>query len=238
MGDLTVIYITANAMPEHWNRYQRERLTEAANGAPIISISRTPIEFGAIRLIDNYQKSYWNIYRQLRIGAEAATTAYVAMAEDDVLYTREHFSEFRPPADAVSYNRSRWSLFAWERDPIYCLRNRVSNCSLIAPRYYLLDALWERERRWPNGYANDSVVGEVGREAIERTLGVSGRNAIEWWSTAPLVQLNHPSGTDERQRERWKKHGQLKAIEIPVWGKAKAIVDIYARGVEDHEVSC
>lgn len=228
MGDLTIIYLTANAMPDRWMRYAQEHLIQAADGAPIISISRKAIGFGDVKMLDTYPKSYWNIYRQLRIGAEAAQTKYVAMAEDDVLYTRAHFREFRPKDTEVSYDRSRWSLFVWEPKPMYCLRQRVSNCTLIAPREYLIDALQERERRWPDGYKHDSIVGEVGRRIIEKNLDVSYRNAAEWYCSNPVVQLNHVDGTDERQRTKWKRHGQIKAWDIPFWGKAEDIVKEYA----------
>lgn len=227
MGDLTIIFITANEMPPNWTTHQINVLVEAANGLQIISISRKPMNLG-VNIIDNEpKKSYWNIYMQLLAGAIVAKTKYVAMAEDDVLYTKEHFSEFRPADDEVSYDRSRWSLFAWESPPMYCLRNRISNCSLIAPRDYLIEALTERKNKHPNGFYNDALVGEVGRKMVEKNLGVSQRNMSEWYCTNPIVQLNHINGTDDRQKTKWKKHGQIKAWDIPFWGKAKEIVKIY-----------
>jgi hypothetical protein len=178
-------------------------------------------------LIQTEKKSYWNIYHQLLRGARLANTPFVALAEDDTLYTAEHFKEFRPPMDSVSYDRSRWSIFAWEENPMYCLRNRRSNTTLIAPREYLIDALEEREKRWPNGYKFDYAVGEVGREIVEKNLDVSRRNMVEWWCSNPVVNLNHTNGIDDRQKTKWKKHGQVKAWDIPHFGPAKKIVDIY-----------
>lgn len=153
-----------------------------------------------------------------------ATTTYVAQVEDDVLYSKAHFFEFRPPLDTVAYNRSRWSLFAW--DGIYSLRNRISNCTLIAPREYLIDALSERIEKWPNG-SSDSITGEVGRKDIDKKLNVSPRNMVEFWSTTPVVQLNHVEGSDVRQKEKWKRHAQIRAYDIPVWGKGKDIIKKY-----------
>jgi len=168
---------------------------------------------------------YWNIYRQLCVGAKLAKTPYVAMAEDDVLYPPHHFSAFRPPIDAVSYNRARWSLFTW--DPIYCLRQRVCNCTLIAPRELLIEAIEERMAKHPDG---DSLpnrqVGEVGRDKVARWLGVKSYKSVEWWSTASVVQLNHPTGIDRRQNQQHKEHGQLRAHDVPYWGKA---VDVAAK---------
>lgn len=227
MDDLTIIYITANTLPKSWVDFQTKHLIKAANGSRIISISREPMNFGE-NLLDTEKKCYWNIYFQLLRGAKEAKTPFVAMAEDDTLYTKEHFSKFRPPMDAVSYDRARWSLFAW--DNMYCMRQRISNCSLVAPRDYLIEALEERNRKYPNG--ND-YVGEVGRSKVEHRLGVSVRNCVEWYCHNPIVQLNHEGGTDKGDygiingRHMIKKHGQMKAYDIPYWGKATDILKVY-----------
>jgi hypothetical protein len=237
MNDLTILYISASEMPEHWTWFQVEHFFRAAKGYDAIAVVRKPIdEPDFIDIIDDDgPKSYWNIYMQMLRAAKLATTPFVAMAEDDVLYTPEHFSAFRPPMDSVSYDRSRWSLFSWESDPIYCLRQRISNCSLIAPREYLIDALEERATKHPNGLPNGRV-GEVGRRSIEKGMGVSPRNMVEWYCQNPIVQLNHLTGTDIGDypnmlgdgRNYYKKHGEIKAVEIPFWGPAKEIVKHYA----------
>jgi hypothetical protein len=210
-------------------------LKAAAGDSPIISITRTPLDLG-LNLLDTAPKSFWNLYMQILRGAQAATTPYVALAEDDILYTREHFTEFRPALDQVSYDRSRWSLFTWEPHPIYCLRQRISNCSLVASREYLIDALEERKRVWPDG-VEDARLGEVGRPIVDRRLHVTPRQMVEWYSTNPIVQLNHPAGSDSGDygkapngRHLVKKHGQIKAVEIPGWGRA---ADLAAHYVAD-----
>lgn len=237
VNDLTVIYMTANTMPEHWVRFQLDHLKKASEGYSKICITRKEMSypFDAQVLLDKDKKSYWNIYHQLLRGAKEAKTKFVAMAEDDTLYTREHFTQFRPKDNEVSYNRSRWSLFTWEARPMYCIRNRISNCSLIAPREYLIECLEERERRWPNGFywgstPRDDLVGEVGRSMVEHNLKVTVRNKTEWYSGSAIVQLNHCSGTDLTQKHKRKQHGQIKAYDIPYWGTAERIVNEY-RGV-------
>jgi hypothetical protein len=230
MDDITILYITANEMSEHWMKFQIYHLLKAAQNSPIISISRKPMDLG-MNLIDSEPKSYWNIYMQMLRGALIAKTPYVALAEDDVLYTESHFNEFRPPPDKVSYDRSRWSLFTWEKEPIYCLRQRISNCSLIAPRELLIEALTERKEKWPDNPPESIFVGEVGRSKVDRWLKVTPRGCVEWYSFGPIVQLNHPQGTDGTQKRHWKRHGQIRAYDIPYWGKAKDIVkEFYGTG--------
>lgn len=232
MSDLTILYITASEVPDNWFRFQLKHFLKAAHGHEIISVSRQSLDLG-MNLIDDSPKCYWNIYMQMLRACQLATTKYVAMAEDDVLYTPEHFNDFRPPIDAVSYDRSRWSLFSWEAEPIFCLRQRISNCSLIAPRQLLIEALEERQAKWPMG-APQELVGEVGREKVDRRLKVTARKCIEWWCKNPIIHLNHLTGTDVGEygrntagRRLVKPHGQIKAIEIPHWGKASEIVSHY-----------
>jgi hypothetical protein len=203
--------------------FQIATLKREAGECPIVSVSRKPMDLG-VNVPDNDPPGYFNIYRQMRNASQIATTDFVAQVEDDVLYSRAHFTEYRPPLDAVSYNRSRWSLFAW--DGLYSLRNRISNCTLIAPREYLLEALEERLAQWPHG-APDGISGEVGRPDVDAKLKVTPRNKIEWWSSVPVVQLNHIDGTDPRQKEKWKKHGEIRAYDIPVWGRGSQIVKDY-----------
>ena len=162
---------------------------------------------------------------QMLRSAKLAKTPYVAMAEDDTLYSREHFTAFRPPKDMVSYNRARWSLLSWCEEKIYCMRQRISNCSLIAPTELLIEALEERAAKHPNGH---NYVGEVGRNKVDKKLRVTQRERVEWYSHVPIIQLNHRTGTDKGGGPgRTKKHGQIKAIDIPYWGKAEGIAKHY-----------
>ena len=46
LDDLTIIYLTANQHPEHFIKYQIDILKKAAEGFPIISVSRKPMDLG------------------------------------------------------------------------------------------------------------------------------------------------------------------------------------------------
>jgi len=230
-SDLTILYISASEMPEKWMKFQIEHLLYAVDNSPIISITRKPLDLGR-NILDKEPKSHWNIYMQMLNGSLMASTKYVAMAEDDTLYSKEHFTKYRPPDNKVSYNRSRWSLFTW--DDLYCLRQRISNCSLIAPRELLIEALTERKAKWPDGVPN-KMLGEVGRRSVDQgRLGVTVRECVEWYSHVPIIQLNHPTGSDTgdygmvKGRRMIKKHGQIKAYNIPYWGKAVDVIKEYS----------
>ena len=239
-GDLTILYLTVNAMPLMWQQFHMGHLLRAAEGRPMVVISKEPMELGrpdTEYLIQSGPYCAWNVYRQLLRGAKLADTQYVAVAEDDTLYPAKHFSDFRPPDDAVAYDMSRWSVFSWVKQPFFSAIRKCGNFSMIGPRKLVIDALKEREEKYPDGH---DYAGEIGRADVERRLKVGRRNRVEWYCTEPMVNLCHPRGlsptyTETRGLER--KPGELKSLECPIWGKASDIAAIYNQGAAE-ELPC
>src|SRR4030042_5521139 len=100
-GDLTIIMLTINQLPPFWTEFQKQTLLEAAGDIPIITISKTPMDWGRFNVTNILQEvpeDMWervlNVYRQILRGAELATTPYVAIVEDDCLYPKDHFTSF------------------------------------------------------------------------------------------------------------------------------------------------
>lgn len=217
-SDLTIIYLTANEVPDNWAAFQMMTLYEAAKGSPIISMSRKPIRFGENH-IDTQEKSIFNIYLQMLGGARYATTPFVAIAEDDVLYTKEHF-EFRPKEDEFAYDMNRLGLFTWRKDPVYFWKNRVSNSMLIAPRTLMIEAL---EERFDSPMAF-KIHGELGRNNIESKMGVKLRKKVEYFSETSSIRFDHDFGYDHAARYHRKKEGPIQAYDIPGWGKASELI--------------
>ena len=224
MQDLTVIYLTASEINENFAEYQRRVLVDAIGDYPLISISRKPLDFGQ-NILDNGERGYSNIYRQMLRAAKVATTPFIATAEDDTLYPKEHYNFYRPEKDTFAYNNSRWALFTWGV-PTYSWRNRKSNCSLIAPRELAIEALEERFEKYPDG-TPPGKTGEMGRWRVEKQLGLTLRKSVDVYCGVPIIQLNHDSAIEDRQARHRKRMGPLKAYDIPFWGKAEDIVSYY-----------
>lgn len=225
MQDLTVIYLTANQIPEFFAEYQRKILLKAIGDAPLISISRKPLDFG-VNLLDVDKQGYINIYHQMLRGAKLATTGYVAVAEDDTLYSKEHFTFYRPEKDTFAYNQNRFALFTWGI-PTYSWRNRKSNCSLIAPRKLMIEALEERFAKYPGDTMPKEWIGELGRARVDKWLGVTVRKSVEVYSEVSIIQINHDDATEDRQKRHRKALGPMKAYDIPFWGKAEDLIKHY-----------
>ena len=184
MSDLTVIYLTLQKMPQKWKEFHLGHLLRATQDLPMVCISAFPME------LDRPQTAYlcqtgpfcaWNVYKQLLRGAKLAETRYVAVAEDDTLYPRRHFTDFRPKDDEVAYDMSRWSVFSWKREKaFYSAIRKHGNFSMIGPRRLVIDAL-------KNGSANfpTVMITPVRSDArsSRRRWESSGTN---WWSGIAL----------------------------------------------------
>ncbi|HAX98433.1 MAG TPA: hypothetical protein DCY12_05995 [Candidatus Atribacteria bacterium] len=222
MEDLTIIYLTANLLPEPFVEFTRQALINVIGNTPVVSVSRKPINFGE-NIIDDGEKSLDNIYRQMLRAAKVAKTKYVAMAEDDTLYPETHFRFYRPADDTFGYNKNRMSLFTWG-EPMYHWRNRLSNCTLIAPRELLIEALEERFTKHPERIP-DMYAGELGRPMVEIGLGLKPRKCEEVFSKLSVIQINHDFASEERQRTHKKSYGYIRAYDIPYWGKASELLE-------------
>jgi hypothetical protein len=231
--DLTIIFLTANEHPPGFTEFHKQHLLKAAGDFPIISVCREPVDFGTVQL-DTEPKSHLNMYLQMLKAAKSATTPYIASAESDVLYPPGHYNLFRPPLDTFSYNFTRWLLFTW--NPVFNMRFRKSNCTLIAPRELFIEA-WE-ERLAKHGIENypKHYVGEVGRPNLDTWLGVTVRKCTEFYTKIGVVQVNHPNGTEyynwqdgqgNHGKGTKKAMGPIRANEIPYWGRGEDLAKVY-----------
>jgi len=219
--DLTVVFLTNNELPESWMAYHKGVLLDALDGASLITISRKPLDFG-INILQTETKSPSNVYKQLLRGAKLATTKYIAMVEDDTLYNKEHFS-FRPKKHRIAYNMNHWSLFTWG-EPTYNWRNRKGNYSMIGEREFIIECLEERFAKYPQG-TPDKITGEIGRDMVEHNMGITVRNAEEFFTTISIINFNHDVvAMDETQRNHRKRMGLIRCYDIPFWGRSEELV--------------
>jgi hypothetical protein len=244
MTDLTILFITANRVPEAWASYHRDMLLEAVGDSQIITLSMKPTSIGLNivqeegrfsyesnpdypdpHLVDAVTGEYSGFYAQLLKGCRLADTPYVAVAEDDTLYTKEHFGH-RPSMDTLAYNLGRWSLYTWG-PPVYSYMKSLMGCAGIYPRKLAVDMLEERfsifKDKIPFKY-----FGELGR--YEKWLGVTIHPVEVFYSVPPIIQFNHdyfstvPNTEEYIARRHKKRMGFLRAMDIPYWGKASELV--------------
>lgn len=220
MQDLSVLFLTLNRLPQKFTDFHYETLKKAIGDTNLLAISREPMPCDY--LLDDGIPGYQNIYRQMLRGAKTLDTDYIAIAEDDCLYPADHFTL---RGDGFVYNQHRWALFTWDAQ-MYSWRNRFSNSTLIAPRLLMIKALEERFAKWGDNWP-PNLVGELGRSMVDKGLGVTHYPAETKWSKTGVVQFNHVHAHEDRQRRMRKSFGNIRAIEIPYWGKSMDLVKHY-----------
>jgi hypothetical protein len=218
MNDLTILFLTANKVPKSWAEYHKNILLEAASGQPIITISREPLDWGT-NILQEREYGTDNVIWSILQGAKLATTKYIGIAEDDCLYSREHFL-YRPREKNVAYNYSCWQLQTWL--PIYYLRWRLAMHSMIALRETTIDAFEERYERYPNVLPHH-LTGEIGRNDVEYRRFFVNEFEI-FYTSVGIVHLQHPYSIDPLEQKQKKKVGLIRAYDIPHWGKACELV--------------
>ena len=228
--DLTVIYYTSNFLDTH-NPYflknTRKQLLKATDGLPIISVSQRPTPFGQNICVGEIGRSHLNLYRQILTGCKAAKTKYVAMAEDDILYSYEHFHTKVPEKDVFLYDMNKLSIFTWTKPPLFSFRHkRMVVNQLIAKRKMLIEALEERFAT----YSSDDAIplsywGDPGR--YEKHLGVTVRPTDTFMCTCPSIVFTHEYAFGYLSRGKRKKLGDLRIIEVPFWGSASKVLKLW-----------
>lgn len=224
MNDTTIIYYTANYAPEAFLEHIRVQILRAAEELPIVSVSQKPLSGFGKNILVPEGRSHVNIYRQALIGAKAAETQYIALAEDDTLYSRDHFMHIPSPGK-FCYNKNVWSLYTWAPD-LYSYKDRRTMNNLICERDLFIEAMEERFAKYPDESQIDiSLWSEPGK--YERQLGVTVRETEMFTSEIPNVVFSHEKALAFNHLGRRKRMGYLKAYDIPHWGRASTIAKLY-----------
>lgn len=225
MNDLTIIYYSANVVPKYFERTVQEQLEKAAQGTQIISVTHKPVGIGD-NIIVNLPRHHLSIYRQALLGAKQADTKYIAMAEDDVLYSVEHFKK-RPSPGKFAYNMGSWNIYTWSY-PLFTHKGggRKNLNGLICERELFIEAMEERFAKWPvDEDINLSNWAEPGK--YEKNLGVTVRPTEEFYVNPPNIVFSHDKELSFGNLGTKKRLGEFRATEIPYWGKASDVLDIY-----------
>jgi len=245
--DMTIIYYTSNYLDDknpYFLNNTKTQLLKAVRGRPIVIVSQKPTMFGDNSInvnMGDIGRGHLNIYRQILEGCKAAKTKWVAMAEDDILYSEQHFNiqyfvkpEFMEK-DYFLYDMNKVSMFTWTKPPMFSFRfKRPVVNHLIAKRQMLIDAMEERfeklkflrtiweERRILKYW------GDPGR--YEGLLGVTVRPIYEYNSWVPGIVFSHDLayGYSANQGKK-KKLGDLRITALADWGTAEEVLRLWKK---------
>jgi hypothetical protein len=251
MKDLTIVYYTANYLDKtnpYFLENTKKQLVKAIGDLPLIVVSQKPVkpfegysgDFSNI-VVGDIGRSHLNIYRQILWGAEKAKTKYVAMAEDDILYSESHFHSRQIETEAINnpdtflYDMNKVSLFTWTKPPMFSFRSKrkVVN-QLIAPTKMLVESLRERfdrvEELKRKGKTEEQIIkcfGDPGR--YENLLGVTPRKSFEFYSQSPSIVFSHEHAFGYLSQGSKKRLGDIRIVELADWGRAEDILKLYER---------
>lgn len=227
MSDLTAVYITANAVHDDFATATKGYLLEALGDLPLISVSKKPIDFGQNICVGETPRNQANIYHQALVGVKAATTPYIAICEDDVLYSPEHF-KYRPSGKMWAYNMNTWSIFTWG-EPVFTYKapgGRRNLNGLICERELFIEHLEERFRLWPDDNKIDiNIFGEPGK--YDNQLGTTPYPSEDFYTNPPNIVFSHQENLQFKGLGTRKALGQIRATSIPYWGTAQSIKELY-----------
>ena len=221
-NDLTIIYITANVIQERFAKKVREQLVRAAGDIPIISVSQKPLDFGEKNIcVGDIGVCFKNAWRQMLAGAKESKTKYIAIAEDDTLYSPNHFTDYRPADDAFAYDMTKWSVYTWK--DCYCVKRRINGPAIIAPRELFIEAIEERFEKASN--KPEKFWSELGK--YEKHLGITERKIEKFWSIHGIIVFIHEEAMSFKGLGKRKKMGEYRAYDIPYWGHFNKILELY-----------
>lgn len=233
MNDLTIIYYTANKNSNRFMANTQKYLLKAIGDTPIISVSFKPTVIGNNCnniCVGEQKRSNYMIYKQVLIGAREANTKYVAMAEDDMLYSPGHFA-YRPPNDETfSYDINKWSIFSWVNPPVLSYRVRKLMNSLITTKKALVKTLEERYTKYPVLEKIPPKLyklywGEPGR--FEKHLGITPIKTEEYSSTVPNIMFSTSEALGYLDLGSRKTHSEIRTNKVEPWGTAEEILKLY-----------
>lgn len=215
MQDLTVVYYTANVIPDKFARLTKSYLESAIGSLPMVEIRQSP----------DIPRSHLQIYKNALEGARLAKTKYIALAEDDILYHSDHF-KYRPKTNVFAYNMSVWSIYTWIKPPIFSYKDRRNLSQLICERDLFIEAMEERFAKYPDETKIDiGIWAEPGK--YEDHLRVTRRESEKFYTNIPNIAFSHETALSYLNLGTRKRLGSLRVTALPFWGSADDILNLY-----------
>jgi hypothetical protein len=215
MTDSTILYYTSNKEKPEFEERIRQNLLSVCGDLPIISISHKPIDLGKNICVGDVGASGFNMFRQVLLGCEAATTEFVVSAEADCLYPPDYFT-FIPPKNDVCYWDSNLYVMGHRRNYFFKKEGGATHAQVIGREFYieLLRKLFEGAPQWCVEEKNFPK---------ERRHKENVFDYIEHYQTEnPVVQIK----TGDSMRH-YTVSERIPILEIPYWGAGKEIYKKY-----------
>lgn len=210
-GSVTVIYYTSNREDPNFERKVQGNILKNCGGLPIISVSQKPIDFGKNIRVGDVGVSGFNMFRQVQIACEAATTSFVISAEADCLYPPDYF-EFIPPKLDVCYRDNNLYVMPDRRDFFFHKKEGATHAQIVGREFFLktLIKLFEGAPKWSLEEKNFPKERWRKADVFDEILS--------WTSENPVFQIKTHKGM------RYYTHSDRTPIHsLPYWGNGRDV---------------
>jgi len=212
----TIIYYTSNREnPEFEKKVIADMLSKKGD-LPIISVSQKPMDLGQNICVGDVGLSYVNEWRQILIGAKAASTPYLVMAESDFLYPPEYFA-FEPKDENIIYRYDNiWIVF---KEKIYSFRRKhASEGAQIVSRDLIIKILENYLRDFPEWYD-----GNIKNLPIRKSQFSPFKDAKIEFIKGQFACLSFKTGDGVRPRTTVERGRENIKTRLPYWGRIEEI---------------
>lgn len=236
-----IIYYTDNRAKRHILEAVQKILREI--GLDISSCSLQPINFGRNVVLENRERSYPTMVRQIIMALENSDKEFVYFCENDVLYHKSHFDFIPEEKDTFYYNTNVWRWKIWSGTAITYKRMWPLS-QLCVGREYALQHYKFREQKihewgeceWRSREPRRARIWgyEPGTKSTKRG-GFSDEKMGTWHSDWPNVDIRHARTfsrlkcTPEEFRIPPEEWTEINALEIPGWDLRKVFPDFERR---------
>ena len=215
---ITIIYYTSNREDPEFEKRVQENLLKVSGGLPIISVSQKPIDLGKNICVGDVGSSGFNMFRQVQIALEVATTPFVISAEADCLYPPDYF-EFVPERLDACYRDSNLYVMPDKRAFFFYKKEGATHAQIVGREFYLkvLKKLFKGAPLWSTEEKNFPK---------ERFKKEDVFDEILYWETKnPVFQIKTHKGM------RYYTHSDRTPVpELPYWGSGNKVRQFYLYG--------
>lgn len=198
--DVTLLYYSASR--EAMERWVIGNIKEHCE-IPIVSVTQKPTDLGENICVGEHEASYFNEFRQIRIGLDHVTTPYVLTAEADMLCPAEYYG-FRPRRLGVCYRYANVWVNYWGKERFH-FKGRSNGVQAVDCELWkrVIDTALQGEPEWD---------GRLQCNAQPR--------AAYFWSGEPVITFKTQHNVSPRT---WVSKEVTPVMALPYWGTIQDI---------------
>lgn len=211
MQTKTVVYYTANREDPVFEQKIMDNILANKGDLPLISVSQKPIDFGENICVGDVGCSYQNEFRQIYVGAKAATTPYLVFCESDFLYPPDYF-QFDPPDENECYEHDNVWMVWKDTDKGY-MHKTYSEGAQICGRELFIQKFEEFYKDFPEW--------SIGKPPKRK--GPLTKYPWKWFGGSPCVSFKTGRGMSwaAKTRDVPEEHT------LPYWGSIESLKQTY-----------